>query len=194
VNRPTTPSPFAIAIYIEVSWDLANMQHPWRLELLDSEHEPVTVLGDSAYGTGELLAGLADAGALNRIDDILGSVPWSINTRLVEVAASLPLRALAQNLSTPGASHTPQSKSSPSPKATPSPKPSPKPSASPGVTGSTPNPQTDKADVDTPDGAGDTHGACVSAIARNHSLVADNGHGHSNHGAAVRNAAQTCPK
>jgi hypothetical protein len=40
------------------------------------------------------------ASAMNRIDDILGSVPWRINTRLVEVAAGLPLRALTQNLST----------------------------------------------------------------------------------------------
>jgi hypothetical protein len=40
------------------------------------------------------------ARAMNRIDDILGSVPWRINARLVEVAAGLPLRALAQNLST----------------------------------------------------------------------------------------------
>jgi hypothetical protein len=53
----------------------------------------------------ELRAGVEQAdlellsGALNRIDDILGSVPWSINARLVEVAASLPLRALAHNLS-----------------------------------------------------------------------------------------------
>jgi hypothetical protein len=39
------------------------------------------------------------ASAMNRIDDILGSVPWRINARLVEVAAGLPLRALAQNLS-----------------------------------------------------------------------------------------------
>jgi hypothetical protein len=38
--------------------------------------------------------------AANRIDDVLGSVPWQINTRLVEVASGLPLAALVQNLTT----------------------------------------------------------------------------------------------
>jgi hypothetical protein len=37
------PNPSAIAIYAEVSWDMANMQHPWKLELLDSDGEPVMV-------------------------------------------------------------------------------------------------------------------------------------------------------
>jgi hypothetical protein len=37
------PSPSAIAIYIEVSWDLANMRHHWRLELMDSDGQPVMV-------------------------------------------------------------------------------------------------------------------------------------------------------
>jgi hypothetical protein len=39
------------------------------------------------------------ARAMDRIDDVLGSEPWRINARLVEVAAGLPLRALAENLS-----------------------------------------------------------------------------------------------
>jgi uncharacterized protein DUF6941 len=39
------PTPSAIAIYVEVSWDLANMQHRWRLELLDSDGQPVMVQG-----------------------------------------------------------------------------------------------------------------------------------------------------
>jgi hypothetical protein len=38
--------------------------------------------------------------AANRIDDVLGTVPWQINTRLVEVASGLPLPALVQNLTT----------------------------------------------------------------------------------------------
>lgn len=37
------PSPSAIAIYAEVSWDMANMRHPWRLELVNSDGEPVLV-------------------------------------------------------------------------------------------------------------------------------------------------------
>jgi len=43
------PTPSAIAVYIEVSWDLSNMRHPWSLELVDSDGQPVlipTPLGD----------------------------------------------------------------------------------------------------------------------------------------------------
>jgi hypothetical protein len=39
------PGPSAVAIYIEVSWDLANMQHRWRLELVDSDGQPVMIPG-----------------------------------------------------------------------------------------------------------------------------------------------------
>ena len=35
------PTPSAIAVYIEVSWDLSNMRHPWSLELVDSDGQPV---------------------------------------------------------------------------------------------------------------------------------------------------------
>jgi len=38
------------------------------------------------------------SGATDRIEDVLGSVPWQINARLVEVAGGLPLKALLQNL------------------------------------------------------------------------------------------------
>jgi hypothetical protein len=37
------PSPSAIAIYIEVSWDLTNKRHEWRLELMDSDGEAFLV-------------------------------------------------------------------------------------------------------------------------------------------------------
>jgi hypothetical protein len=37
------PSPSGIAMYIEVSWDMANTRHPWRIELLDSDGQPVMV-------------------------------------------------------------------------------------------------------------------------------------------------------
>src|SRR5262249_55815553 len=46
------PSPSAIAILFEVSWDLTNMRHPWRLELVDSDGEAVMVetpLGSQAF-------------------------------------------------------------------------------------------------------------------------------------------------
>jgi hypothetical protein len=38
------------------------------------------------------------ARALNRVDDVLGSVPWSINKGLIQIAEGLPLHALAQKL------------------------------------------------------------------------------------------------
>jgi uncharacterized protein DUF6941 len=37
------PSPTAIALYVEISWDMTNMKHPWRLELLDADDQPVHV-------------------------------------------------------------------------------------------------------------------------------------------------------
>lgn len=37
------PSPLAVALHIEVSWDRSNIAHPWRLELVDSDGQPVTV-------------------------------------------------------------------------------------------------------------------------------------------------------
>jgi uncharacterized protein DUF6941 len=39
------PSPFAIALKIEVPWDQANMTHDWRLELLTADSEPVAPSG-----------------------------------------------------------------------------------------------------------------------------------------------------
>jgi hypothetical protein len=49
------PSPFALALFIEVSWDLANMQHQFRLELVDSDGTPVEVptpMGDQPLWLG----------------------------------------------------------------------------------------------------------------------------------------------
>lgn len=37
------PTPMALAIKIEVPWDQANQQHQCRLELLDSDGQPVLV-------------------------------------------------------------------------------------------------------------------------------------------------------
>jgi hypothetical protein len=37
------PSPFAIAMLVEVPWDLCNAKHKLRLELIDSDGEPVVV-------------------------------------------------------------------------------------------------------------------------------------------------------
>lgn len=38
-------TPSAVAVYVHVSWDETNMQHRWRLELVDSDEQPVEVPG-----------------------------------------------------------------------------------------------------------------------------------------------------
>lgn len=35
----------AVAIHVHVPWDQTNMQHRWRLELIDSDDQPVLVAG-----------------------------------------------------------------------------------------------------------------------------------------------------
>ena len=35
------PCPSAVVIYVQVPWDQANTKHRWKLELLDSDGEPV---------------------------------------------------------------------------------------------------------------------------------------------------------
>lgn len=44
------PIPMAIALKIEVPWDRTNMQHHGKLELLDIDGEPVTVLAPTPVG------------------------------------------------------------------------------------------------------------------------------------------------
>jgi hypothetical protein len=109
----------------------------------------------------------------------------------IAIGALAATGALAQNLSTPGATHRPESKSSHAAKAAHS----PEATESPKVAESASAAATDPADASktAKTGAG-KHGECVSAVARNHSLVADNGHGRSTHGAAVSKAAHECPK
>lgn len=46
------PAPFAIAILFEVPWDRANEPHAFRLELVDSDGDPVIV--DTPEGDGPL--------------------------------------------------------------------------------------------------------------------------------------------
>jgi hypothetical protein len=106
----------------------------------------------------------------------------------IAIGALAATGALAQNLSTPGATHRPESKSSPAAKAAHS----PEATESPKVAESAAPEATETADA-AKTGAG-KHGECVSAVARDHSLVADNGHGRSTHGAAVSKAAHDCPK
>ncbi len=73
------PSPSAIAIYIEVSWDLANMRHHWRLELMDSDGQPVMVptpMGEQAL----VLEGEVEVGRPPGVTPGTGlGVPLAIN-------------------------------------------------------------------------------------------------------------------
>jgi len=111
----------------------------------------------------------------------------------IAVAALAGTGALAETLSSQGATHSTHAKSSSAPRATPS----PESSESPDVNRPDSDEQSEKTDVDTPDtdkADADKHGDCVSAAARNHSLLADNHHGGKNHGAAVSDAAHSCPK
>jgi hypothetical protein len=48
------PMPFAIAMLIEMPWDSAGVQHTAKLELIDSEGNPV--MGDTPAGTQEPIA------------------------------------------------------------------------------------------------------------------------------------------
>jgi hypothetical protein len=56
-----SPVPSAIAMYVEIPWDLTNVKHPWRLELMDSDGQPVmihTPVGEQAFVLqGELEVG-----------------------------------------------------------------------------------------------------------------------------------------
>jgi hypothetical protein len=47
ITGPEIP-PFAIALCIHVPWDRANEEHDLRLELLDSDGEPVTIASEES--------------------------------------------------------------------------------------------------------------------------------------------------
>ena len=54
------PVPCAIAMLIQVSWDLTNRRHHWRLELVDSDGQPVQVSpagGETVAVEGEFEVG-----------------------------------------------------------------------------------------------------------------------------------------
>lgn len=48
------PTPFGIAIKIEVPWDQTNTKHKWELSLLDSDGNPATVGTAEELGTVEV--------------------------------------------------------------------------------------------------------------------------------------------
>ena len=51
------PAPSALALHIEVPWDRTNTRHRWRLELLDSDGQPVTAADDPITVEGEIEVG-----------------------------------------------------------------------------------------------------------------------------------------
>lgn len=51
------PQPLGIAIRIEVPWDRANVQHEWRLELLDEDGQPVRAQDRPIVVAGKFEAG-----------------------------------------------------------------------------------------------------------------------------------------
>jgi hypothetical protein len=81
------PSPSAIAVYIEVPWDLTNIQQQWRLELLDSDGQPAMI--PTPLGEQELvLEGVFEVGRPPGVTPGTGiGVPLAISL------GPLPLRA-----------------------------------------------------------------------------------------------------
>jgi hypothetical protein len=56
------PTPFAIALKIEVPWDQANAKHKMRLELVDADSEPVLVPTDGGVEQQLAIDGEFEAG------------------------------------------------------------------------------------------------------------------------------------
>lgn len=54
---PPRPTPVALALIIQVPWDMANMRHSWRLELLDEDFAPVFAGERPVMVSGEFEAG-----------------------------------------------------------------------------------------------------------------------------------------
>ena len=57
-NLTAGGGPSAVAVVLNVSWDLANTRHEWRLELIDSDDQPVLIEGQeepvAAWGAFEV--------------------------------------------------------------------------------------------------------------------------------------------
>jgi hypothetical protein len=80
------PAPTAIAIYVEVSWDLTNVKHPWRLELLDADDQPVMVptpMGEQPL----VLEGMLEVGRPVGVQPGIGlGIPLAINLGPIPLA------------------------------------------------------------------------------------------------------------
>lgn len=61
VTGPTA-TPGAIAMMIEVPWDLANQRHTWRLELEDQDGRPVQLETEGGTQDGIVIAGEFEVG------------------------------------------------------------------------------------------------------------------------------------
>lgn len=55
ITGPTAAS--GLAMHIEVPWDQANLRHPWKLELLDADGNPVLVQERPVAFQGEIEVG-----------------------------------------------------------------------------------------------------------------------------------------
>lgn len=78
------PQPIALALLIEVPWDRANIQHDWKLELLDEDgapvlHDDLPVLVGGTFEAGRP-AGQTPGSALG--------VPLAINFSALPVKAN----------------------------------------------------------------------------------------------------------
>jgi hypothetical protein len=73
------PTPSAVAMYVEIPWDLTNVKHHWRLELLDSDGQPAmtpTPVGEQPV----VLEGELEVGRPLGIQPGVGlGVPMAIN-------------------------------------------------------------------------------------------------------------------
>ena len=57
-----TPTPGAIAMMIEVPWDLANQRHTWRLDLEDEDGRPVLLETEEGSEEGVSIGGEFEVG------------------------------------------------------------------------------------------------------------------------------------
>ena len=51
------PQPSAIAMHFEIPWNETNRRHHWRLDLVDSDDDPVTINGEPVVLRGAMEAG-----------------------------------------------------------------------------------------------------------------------------------------
>jgi hypothetical protein len=81
------PSPMAIAMKIEVPWDQANRRHPWLLELLDADGNPVSTAGSDGLEQPIRISGEFEVG---RPPGLRPGTPLDLPLAISMSALSLP--------------------------------------------------------------------------------------------------------